>query len=102
MNVVDLIREADSYIGKKVTVVGILDRPRKKHSNYLFFNIEQDGEGVQAIVKKDELGPDRFKEIVYGLSHKNAVIATGRFNLRNSSRDDFYKYEITITDIRKV
>lgn len=101
MNVVDLVRDAEFYIGKNVTVTGVLDRPRKKHSNYLFFNIEQDGSGIQAVVKKDELGASTFKELISGLCHKDVVTVTGQFNLRNSSRDDFYNYEINVTTIIK-
>ena len=56
MNVVDLVKNADTFIGKEITVTGRLDRPRKKHSNYLFFNIDNEsGVGIQAIIKKDLL-----------------------------------------------
>lgn len=101
MNVVDLVRDAGPYIGKDVTVTGVLDRPRKKHSNYLFFNVEQDGSGIQAVVKKDILGAVNFKKLISGLCHKDVVTVAGQFNLRNSSRDEFYKYEIIVTTITK-
>jgi lysyl-tRNA synthetase class II len=100
MNVVDLVRDADLYIGKEVTVTGRLDRPRKKHSNYLFFNIDnQAGIGIQAVIKKDLLGEARFKELIYGLKHGAMITAIGKFDLRNSTRADFYKYELTVTNI---
>ena len=102
MNVVDLLKGTQGFIGKEVTVTGRLDRPRKKNSNYLFFNVDNgSGVGIQAVVKKDELGAERFKEIVYGLCHKDTVTVTGLFNLRNSERSDFYKYEINVTDIKR-
>jgi aspartyl-tRNA synthetase len=102
MNVVDLLKDTEQYIGKEITVTGIFDRPRKKHSNYLFFNIENGaGVGIQAVVKKDELGAERFKEIVYGLCHKDTVTVTGLFNLRSSGRTDFYNYEVEVTDIKR-
>ena len=102
MNVVDLLKDTEQYIGKEVTVTGRLERPRKKHSNYLFFNVDNgSGVGIQAVVKKDELGAERFKEIVYGLCHKDTVTVTGLFNLRNSNRTDFYKYEINVVDIKR-
>ena len=100
MNVVDLLKNADTLINKEVTVVGRLDRPRKKHSNYLFFNIDNGfGVGIQAILKKDILGKSLFKELSYGLSHGKTVTVTGTFNLRNSNRNEFYKYEILVKNI---
>ena len=102
MNVVDLVRDADSYIGKEVTVTGRLDRPRKKNSSYLFFNVDNgSGVGVQAVIKEELLGKERFKELIYGLCHKDQVTVTGSFNLRHSGRTDFYKYEVTVTDVHK-
>lgn len=100
MNVVDLVKNADTFIGKEITVIGRLDRPRKKHSNYLFFNIDNaSGVGIQAIIKKDLLGEAKFKELIYGLSHGDQIVATGVFNLRKSDRTDFYKYELTVTNL---
>ena len=102
MNVVDLLKDTQGFIGKEVTVTGRLARPRKRHSDYLFFNVDNNsGVGVQAVVKKYELGAERFKEVVYGLCHKDTVTVTGLFNLRNSDRTDFYKYEINVTDIKR-
>lgn len=101
MNVVNLVKDAEKYLGKEVTVTGVLDRPRKRHSSYLFFNIEDNNKGIQVVVKQDVLGKELFKEVTFGLCHKDVVIVTGRFDQRNSNREDFYKYEITASDIKK-
>jgi lysyl-tRNA synthetase class II len=102
MNVVDLVRDADSYLGKEVTVTGRLDRPRKRNSSYLFFNIDNEsGVGVQAVIKEELLGKERFKQLIHGLCHKDTVTVTGSFNLRHSQRPDFYKYEVTVSDVIK-
>ena len=102
MNVVDLVRDADLYIGKEVAVSGRLDRPRKRHSSYLFFNVDNgSGVGVQAIIKEELLGKERFKELIHGLCHRDTITVFGRFDLRSSTRTDFYKYEVTVSDIAK-
>jgi lysyl-tRNA synthetase class II len=101
MNVVNLLQDPNKFIGKEVTLTGTLSRPRKKHSSYLFFNIETEDAGVQVAVKKDFLGEEVFKKLIYGLSHKDLVTVTGMFNLRNSDRADFYPYEVTATNIIK-
>lgn len=102
MNVVNLVKDADKYLGKEVTVTGVLDRPRKRHSSYLFFNIEDNDKGIQVVVKQDILGKELFKEITFGLCHKDTVTVTGHFDQRNSNRDDFYKYEIIASHIAKI
>jgi aspartyl/asparaginyl-tRNA synthetase len=102
MNVVDLVNDPKTYLGQEVTVVGKLDRPRKKHSNYLFFNIEDPTGGIQAVVKQDLLGTDLFKELIYGLCQKDTVEVIGTFGPRASNRADFYDYEITVKDIKKI
>ena len=102
MNVVDLVRDADSYIGKEVTVTGRLDRPRKRNSSYVFFNVDNAvGVGVQAVIKEELLGKERFKQLIHGLCHKDTVTVTGTFDLRYSQRPDFYKYEVTVSDVVK-
>jgi aspartyl-tRNA synthetase len=102
MNVVSLVNNAEKYLGQKVTVTGILDRPRKKHSSYVFFNVaSENGNLVQVVVKKDLLGKERFKELTYGLAHKDIVTVTGSFDLRSSDRTDFADYEITAEAISK-
>lgn len=102
MNVVDLLKYANSYIGKEVIVTGRLDRPRKRNSSYMFFNIDNgSGVGIQAVVKESLLGKERFKELIYGLGHNDNVSVTGLFDLRNSDRTSFYKYEIIVSNITK-
>ena len=102
MNVVDLVRDANSYIGKEVTVTGRLDRPRKRNSSYLFFNVDNAaGVGVQAVIKEELFGKERFKQLIHGLCHKDTVTVTGTFDLRHSQRSDFYKYEVTVSDVVK-
>jgi lysyl-tRNA synthetase class II len=102
MNVVDLVRDADSYIGKEVTVTGRLDRPRKRNSSYLFFNVDNAaGVGVQAVIKEELLGKERFKQLIHGLCHNDQVTVTGSFDLRHSQRPDFYKYEVTVMEVVK-
>ena len=101
MNVVSLVNNAEKYLGQKVTVEGILDRPRKKHSSYVFFNIAEGDDLVQVVVKKDLLGKECFKELTYGLSHKDKVSVTGVFDKRSSDRSDFADYEITAEAISK-
>jgi aspartyl/asparaginyl-tRNA synthetase len=102
MNVVDLVKNAEEFLGKEVTVTGKIDRPRKKHSSYLFFNIEGDDScGVQVVVKRDMLGQNLFNKLVYGLCHGSHATVTGYFDIRNSNRNDFHKYEITVNNIVK-
>jgi aspartyl/asparaginyl-tRNA synthetase len=101
MNVVNLVKDAEKYLGTEVTVTGVLNRPRKRHSSYLFFNIEDNNQGIQVVVKQDLLGKELFKEVTFGLCHKDTVTVTGRFDQRSSNREDFYKYEITARDIKK-
>ena len=103
MNVVSLVNNAERYIGQKVTVEGKLDRPRKKHSSYVFFNVASEtGELVQAVVKKDLLGKERFKELTLGLAHRDYIEVTGHFGLRDSDRPTFADYEIIATNIKKI
>jgi lysyl-tRNA synthetase class II len=103
MNVVDLVKDAELYIGKEVTVTGRLDRPRKRNSSYLFFNVDNgSGVGVQAVIKEELLGKERFKELIYGLCHTDTVTVTGSFDLRSSPRTDFYKYEVTVSNVVRV
>jgi aspartyl/asparaginyl-tRNA synthetase len=101
MNVVSLVNNAEKYLGQKVTVEGILDRPRKKHSSYVFFNVVEGDDLVQVVVKKDLLGKECFKELTYGLSHKDKVSVTGVFDKRSSDRPDFADYEIIAEAISK-
>lgn len=101
MNVVSLLNNAEKYLGQTVTVEGILDRPRKKHSSYVFFNVAEDDNLVQVVVKKDLLGKECFKELTYGLCHKDKVSVTGVFDKRSSDRYDFADYEITAEAINK-
>ena len=101
MNVVSLIKNADKTLGSTVTVSGVVDRPRKKHSSYVFFNLVEDDQLVQVVVKEDLVGKEHFKDMTYGLIHKQTATVTGTFNLRSSDRADFAKYEITAENIIK-
>lgn len=102
MNVVDLVNNSELYMGQEITLVGTLDRPRKKHSGYLFFNLEDSTGGIQVVVKQDLLGKERFKTLIYGLCQKDRIKVNGIFGPRASCRTDFYSYELCATDIKKL
>ena len=104
MNVVGLFKDINTYLGTEITIEGYFKRPRRKHSNYLFFNIENNsGIGIQAIVKKDEIGEERYRQLTHGgLSENDMIEATGILRLRQSDRNEFYKYELLVYDLKKV
>lgn len=104
MKIKDLLNHEEEYLGKEIEITGIYDRPRKKHSDYLFFNIAQDNEhGIQAVIKSSEIGKERFRKLTHqGLQHKDTIIAKGILQLRGSQRDEFYKYELVVTDLYSV
>ena len=103
MEITNLINHEEEFLGKEIEVSGLFDRPRKKHSDFLFFNITQDHiQGVQAVLKSSEIGRDNFKRLSkQGLQHNDSVIVTGKLQLRNSLRDEFYKYELIVHNLIK-
>lgn len=103
MEIKDLLNCPEDYLGQEIEVSGLFDRPRKKHSDFLFFNIAVDHDhGIQAIVKKNEVGKDKFKQLTkQGLNHNDLITAKGKLQLRSSLRTEFYKYELLVQDFKK-
>jgi hypothetical protein len=103
MEIKELLNKEENYLGKEIEVSGIFDRPRKKHSDYLFFNITDDYKtGIQAVVKSEIVGKETFRQLTHqGLQHGNTIVATGTLQLRNSTREEFYKYELIVHNLQK-